>query len=362
MSTLSLEAWGWDEHWSKRLSALEDYDPETSQPGRVVLLRRGVLTVAATGGRFELRTPARFHRADADYPVPTIGDWVVIPADPAPEGDWISAVLPRRTLFSRKATGNRTDEQVLVANLDLLVLTTSFEGDLNPRRLERYLVTARSGGAEVVLVLNKADLTRSTAKALAAVETVAPDLEVIVTSTVSGRGLDELAERLRPGLTVALVGSSGVGKSSIANHLCGRDVMRTGEVRETDHRGRHTTSHRQLIRMPSGALLVDNPGVRELSLWDAAEDLDDEFDDIAQLAAGCRFRNCTHSNEPGCAVLEAIQSGALDEARFQSYVKLSEEAEEVARRRQERERLEGKKTMRKIAAGKRRKKGRAGRP
>ncbi len=353
-SSPALADWGWDEHWQTTIDTREGHDATKHQPARVIVVLRGVLTVATGAGTYEVRVPARFFRSDTTDPVPTVGDWVLIPASPAAEGDWITAVLPRRSLFSRKATGNRTDEQVLVANLDLLLLTTSFEGDLNARRLERYLVTARSGGADVVLLLNKLDLVDSAEHALAEIRTVAPDLRVIPTSTLSGEGIDDVDDLLRPGLTVALVGSSGVGKSSLANRLFGGEVMKTGGVRQSDLRGRHTTSHRQLLRMPSGALLVDNPGMRELSLWDASEELDDTFDDIVQLAGNCRFRNCTHTSEPGCAIAEALGGGTLDASRFESYLKLSQEAGEVAERRRERSRLDGKKTKRAIAGGKRR--------
>ncbi|HLY81177.1 MAG TPA: ribosome small subunit-dependent GTPase A, partial [Caulobacteraceae bacterium] len=239
-------------------------------------------------------------------------------------------VLPRRTAFVRRAADSVTAEQVVAANVDLALLVASMNADLNPRRLERYLATAWQSGAKPVVVLTKADLAEDPEGDIADAESVAFGTPVLPVSAVTGEGMAALAAWLKPGETAVLVGSSGVGKSSLVNALAGETLMATAAIREDDAHGRHTTTHRELIRLPPnamvpGALILDTPGMRELGLLDADEGLSATFDDVEEIAAGCRFNDCHHGNEPGCAVRAALDSGELDPGRWKSFVKLQKE-------------------------------------
>jgi ribosome biogenesis GTPase len=234
-------------------------------------------------------------------------------------------VLPRRTAFVRKAAFTTADQQVVAANVDVALLVASMNGDLNARRLERYLATAWQSGAAPVVVLTKADLARDPEAAIAEAESVAFGAPVLVVSAVTGEGLDDLAAQLKPAQTAVLVGSSGVGKSSLVNALAGEALMTVAAIREDDAKGRHTTTHRELIRLPSGALILDTPGMRELGLIDADEGLSTTFEDVEALAGQCRFSDCGHTNEPGCAIQSALETGVLDPGRWTSFQKLQRE-------------------------------------
>lgn len=265
------------------------------------------------------------HKSAGRAGMPVTGDWVAARkagAEPA----IIEAVLPRKTLFSRRAAGRREDEQPVAANIDLVFLVCGLDGDYNLRRLERYLTLAVESRAEAVVVLNKSDLCTDVSSRLAETAAVARGAPVIATTTTTPAGLDELRTFLAYGRTVALLGSSGVGKSAIVNCILGVDRQRTNAVRESDSRGRHTTTHRELIPLPGGGALIDTPGMRELQLWAGQESVERSFDEIEQIASACRFRNCSHSGESGCAVAQAIDDGELDEERWISYCKLLAEA------------------------------------
>lgn len=258
---------------------------------------------------------------------PTVGDWVEI--IPNPLGDaWITAVAPRKSLFMRKLPGKSVGEQAVAANFDDVLIVTSLNQDFSGRRIERYVALAWQSGGTPVIVLTKRDLaTAETAASYeSAAQEAAPFVDVLTVSAHTGEGLDALRERLSQGQTAALLGSSGVGKSSLVNALLGCDRMHVAEIREDDARGRHTTTHRQLITLPTGACIIDTPGMRELGLWDANEGVAAAFDDIESLSALCRFSDCAHDAEPGCAVKQAIEEGALDAGRLRSYHKLQREA------------------------------------
>jgi ribosome biogenesis GTPase len=259
--------------------------------------------------------------------MPAVGDWVVV-CDAPGERDAIEALLPRRTKVSRKTPWLKAEEHILVANVDTVVLVTGLDADFNPRRLERYLTAAWDSGADPVIVLTKLDVLDDPDKLVEA-EAVAVGVPVHAVSNVTGEGLDELRALLRPAKTFVLLGSSGTGKSTLANRLAGRKVMDTGDLRN-DGRGRHTTRHRQLLMMPGGAILIDTPGLRELQVWEG--DLDSAFADIAELAAQCRFNDCAHSSEPDCAVTEALANGELDADRWQNYLKLQRELRAIEAR------------------------------
>jgi len=275
--------------------------------------------------------------------LPAIGDWVAVRLRDESPRPLILAVLPRRTAFVRRAAGDRAVAQVLAANIDTVFLVVGLDADFNLRRLERTLVLAWESGAEPVVVLNKADLPSADLDVRRAeVAGIAPGVPVVVLAARRGEGLDALAPWLAAARTVALLGSSGVGKSTIVNRLLGREKQKTQEVRAADQRGRHTTTHRELVALPGGALLVDTPGLREIQLWSDGAGLDAAFEDVLSLGGACRFRDCAHRGEPGCALRAAVADGRLDSARLESYLKLQAELrstevrEDPLRRREER--------------------------
>ena len=303
-------------------------------PARVLAEDRGSYQLIASFGEIRGSVTGRFRFEAGEDPAayPAVGDWVTIEAGMAGE-TVIHAVLPRRTALIRQAAGRRTEAQVVGANLDVVFVVASLNAELNLRRLERYVAAAWESGAEPVVLLTKADLQTddAVASALADVTRVAAGASAIVVSAVDGRGLDEVRARIGDGRTVAFVGSSGVGKSTLLNRLAGTDIAATQEIRDDDARGRHTTTRRQLHLLPDGGLVLDTPGMRELSLWDA-EGLDRSFGDVEALAAGCRFNDCSHAGEPGCAVAVALADGRLAADRVTAWRKLEREAAHHERR------------------------------
>lgn len=260
------------------------------------------------------------YSAESAADLPATGDYVLARRIDAATV-LIEQLLPRRTKLSRRAAGTRREEQVLAANVDLAFLLCGLDGDFNPRRIERYLAVAHEGGVEPVVVLNKADTCPDRDDPLAAARAVAGDALVLMISALTGEGCDALTQLLAPGLTAVLLGSSGAGKSTLLNRITGSEMHSTAAVREHDSRGRHTTTHRELIPLPSGAALIDTPGLREIQLWAGESSVAAVFDDIAAHAALCRFGDCTHMSEPGCAVRDAV-----DPARLASFHKLRREA------------------------------------
>ncbi len=327
---------GWSDEWDRRFAQFAEQGLE---PARVVAEHKGAYRLAglrpAQGDRSDLwgEISGRFrHAARSRAEYPAVGDWVAVRPLPGEDRAMIVAVLPRKSKFSRKVAGDGADEQVVSANVDTVLLMMGLDQDFSPRRLERYLVMAWESGARPAIVLNKADLCDDVAARVQEVEAVTRGVPTHVVSCRTGLGLAELNRYVEPGQTVALLGSSGVGKSTLINRLYGADVMRTGDVRERDHRGRHTTVHRQLIRLPGGGLLIDNPGMRELQLWDADEGLRSIFEDVESLARACRFGDCQHEAEPDCAVLEAVAEGRLSPERLESYRTMQRELAQLAAR------------------------------
>ena len=294
-------------------------------PGRVALEHTHIYRVITEAGESLARVSGRLrHRATTRADFPAVGDWVAV-QPPEHSGDSrIVAVLPRRSRFSRRAAGDPTEEQVVAANIDTVFLVAGLDGDFNPRRIERYLLVAVESGASPVVVLNKADLVDDAAAMADVVRASVGDVPVHVVSCRVPGGVDLLRQYLGTGQTAALLGSSGVGKSTIVNRLVGQELLKTVEVRESDSRGRHTSTARQMIVLPEAGVLIDTPGMRELQLWDSG-DVRDAFGDIEELAGSCRFRDCRHREEPGCAVLDAVSSGALAHGRLESYHKLQNE-------------------------------------
>ena len=346
--------------WTPRLAeAFAPFQGPRVEAGRVALEHTHIYRVLTAGGETLARVSGRLrhaaaHRAD----FPAVGDWVVLET-PETGGDAsatartkgsasygetgrIRAVLPRSSRFSRRAAGNPTEEQVVAANIDVVFLVSGLDHDFNPRRIERYLVTAWDSGAAPVIVLNKADLVPDPAAFVAEVSALANDVPVLAVSARQPDTVSALRAHVGPGRTAALLGSSGVGKSSLANALIGEERLATREVRESDSRGRHTTTGRQLLWLPGGGILIDTPGMRELQLWDTGEPVSGAFADIDALAGGCRFRDCAHGTEPGCAVVAAVKNGALAASRLESFRKLQGEQAFQATQQDERARLEQK--------------------
>ena len=332
-----------DYGWTERLAeAFAGLAAPPRVPARVTLEYTHIYRVVTTDGETLARVAGRLrHQAQARADFPAVGDWVVL--EPVADGDArIHTVLPRFSRFSRRAAGDVTEEQVVAANIDLVFLIGGLDNDFNPRRIERYLVVARESGATPVVILNKADLVADPTSYVDAIREHAADVDVHAVSTHQPESLEILRQYLGRGRTAALLGSSGVGKSTIVNRLVGFDLLQTRDVRITDSRGRHTSTARQMVLLETGGVLIDTPGMRELQLWDSGESLGDVFADVAEFAGGCRFRDCTHRREPGCAVRAAADAGELPVDRLESYLKLASEREHQARQQDERALLEDK--------------------
>lgn len=324
---MSLRNLGWNDEWEGKWQHQKGELDAGWVPARVVAQQKKFWRIVGEFGECWAEVAGRMHFENkSSAALPLTGDWVAAAIRQAEGRGTIHGLLPRRSCFSRKAAGKRTDEQVLAANVDTAFVVTSLNLDLNPRRLERYLALVWESGATPVVLLNKADLCDARAEGIREVESVAIGVAVHAVSAATGENLEELMPYFAEGQTVALLGSSGTGKSTLVNRLMGREVQAVREIREDDDRGRHATTARELFALPGGGLILDTPGMRELQLWDAGEGLDHTFADIAALAAQCRFRDCSHQSEPGCAVRAALENGELDAERLESLRKL--EAEE----------------------------------
>jgi len=330
--------------WNDRLDrALAAHAADGLVPGRVALEHTHIYRVMTEAGESLARVSGRLrHQASNRADFPAVGDWVVLESPEHGGEARIVAVLPRQSRFSRRAAGDPTEEQVVAANIDTVFLVAGLDGDFNPRRIERYLLVATESGAAPVIVLNKADMADSADSMADATRALAGSTPVHAISCRVPGGVDVLKQYLGPGQTGALLGSSGVGKSTIVNRLIGHDLLRTQDVRESDSRGRHTSTTRQLVLLPESGVLIDTPGMRELQLWDSGETMGGAFGDIEALAARCRFRDCRHRQEPGCAVRAAIAAGEVPAGRLESYHKLQDEQAHQARQLDQRAQIEEK--------------------
>ena len=336
---MTLEQLGWNDRFA---AAFAEHAASGRVPGRVVLEHTHIYRVAIDGEELLARVSGRLrHHAAARADFPAVGDWVAVAR--VEDGDArIHAVLPRFSRFSRRAAGDVTEEQIVAANIDVVFLVGGLDHDFNPRRIERYLVVAWESGATPVIVLNKADLVDDPQRFVEDVRASAPGVDVYAVAAHRAETLEPLRAHLGPGRTGALLGMSGVGKSTIVNRLIGQELLKTRDVRITDSRGRHTTTARQLVVLGDGGGLIDTPGMRELQLWDTGQSLEGAFADIEALAVHCRFRDCRHAEEPGCAVRAAVDAGDLPGARYESYAKLAAEREHQHRQQDERAMLEHK--------------------
>lgn len=357
---LDLHILGWNDYFSKAFKAIEE---ENYLPLRITREDRGLYTAEGSSGTFQCRVTGRYrwiHSLKSEYPA--VGDWVAASSSEQCEEDidehedsetlrkaLIHSVLPRRSAFSRKVAGEVTEEQVVAANINTLFIVTGLDENFNTRRIERYLTLAWESGAQPVVLLNKADLCTDSIARLIEVEEIAAGSDVHLLSAIDHMGLQELKKYFREGSTAAFIGSSGVGKSTIINEMLGTGRQDTQEVSGLGSRGRHTTTRRELIVLPKGGMVIDTPGLREIQVWGDEEGLERAFDDIEELAQNCRFRDCSHDQEPGCMIQEALAEGTLPEERFASYLKLKREFAYHQRRKSVRGRHEERDKWKKIS-------------
>lgn len=344
---MNLKELGFDEYFEKYYS---DYREKGFSIGRVYVEHRGMYGLYTEEGELmgEVTGKMRYAASCRDA-YPAVGDWVII-SPPAQNGNaTIHAVLPRKSKFSRKAAGAETEEQVVASNFDTVFIVSSLNKNYNLRRIERYLTTAWESGGNPVIILSKADLCTDAEEKIREVQSTAIGVPVYAISSVTGQGIEDLNNYFKEGNTVAVMGSSGVGKSTLINCLAGEAILEVQEAREDDDRGRHTTTFRELVLLPSGGLIIDTPGMRELQLWDGDEGIHEAFEDIETIAAGCRFGDCRHEKEPGCAVKRAIENGTLSLERFESYKKLQRELLFIENKQKQLNRLLEKKKSKKTA-------------
>ena len=342
---MHLESLGWDESY---VDAFRPFEQDGLAPARVAVEHRSEYVVYSQQGELRAELAGRLRHSGEH---PAVGDWVAVAARADEGRARIEALLPRRTAFVRKASsaeGRETQGQVVAANVDVVFVVCGLDLNYNVRRVERYLTLAWESGAQPVVLLTKADLCDDVESRTWEIESVAFGIPVHAVSAPRGDGVETVRSYVPAGRTAALLGSSGVGKSTLVNALVGEEVLATREIRE-DGRGRHTTTHRQLVPLPDGGLVLDTPGMRELQLWDAEGGLESAFQDVEELAARCRFADCAHRREPGCAVRAALASGTLDLERFESWRKLQRELERLARKQDARARSDERKARARFA-------------
>lgn len=338
---------GWDSHF---IAAFAAFDGEGHVPARVTAEYQGIFRIDGLPGEALARVSGKLrHNAASREAFPVVGDWVAAACGRNGGEALIHAVLPRRTALTRKASGDSVEQQVIAANIDTIFIVQGLDENYNLRRLERFLAMSRASGAFPVVILNKSDLCDAAEDRRIETAAVSGEAPVHVISSMSGAGYDELVAYLRPGKTIAFIGSSGVGKSTIINVLLGAETQKTNAVRPDDSKGRHTTTNRQMFILPGKALLIDTPGVREVALWDAEAGTKDSFEDIETLGLQCRFSNCAHEMEPGCAVNEAVANGTIDAGRLDNYRRLQREKEYLASRQDMHLKLQRKSAERRLS-------------
>ena len=345
--TFDLTDLGWDAEWARLFAP---YAAEGLVPARVAIEFNYIYRLYGEAGELQAQHAGRMrHHAEGRENRSAVGDWVAALPTPGEAAATIEAVLPRRSRFSRKVAGETTEEQIVAANIDTVFLVMGLDGDYNPRRLERYLLMAYESGAQPVVLLNKTDVAEHLAEDLHEIAGIAVGLPVHAISARERHGIEVIERHLGPGRTGALLGSSGVGKSTIVNALMGEEMLKTRDVRASDSRGRHTTRHRHLILLGSRGLLIDTPGMRELQLWTQSESARETFEDVEGLAKACHFSDCQHREEPRCAVKQAIADGTLAPVRLESYLKLEDEMRSLDVRKDARAQIDEKRKMKTVS-------------
>jgi ribosome biogenesis GTPase len=338
---------GWDAEWAR---AFAPHAAAGLVPARVAIEYNYIYRLYAEAGEWQAQHAGRLrHQAEGRENMSAVGDWVAVLPTPGEAAATIEAVLPRRSRFSRKVAGETTEEQIVAANIDTVFLVMGLDGDYNPRRLERYLLMAYESGARPVVLLNKSDVADHLPADLDEIARIAVGIPVHAISARTRSGIEVIESYLGPGRTGALLGSSGVGKSTIVNALMGDEKLKTQDVRASDSRGRHTTRHRHLILLGSRGLLIDTPGMRELQLWTQSESARETFEDVETLAASCHFTDCRHREEPRCAVKQAIADGTLDAGRLENYHKLQDEMRSLDVRKDARAQIDEKRKMKTVS-------------
>jgi len=331
-NTSALAALGWDAEWQRAFDAMSQEHPGLL-PARISMETKLNYLVWTAEDELPAKVTGKLLHETKRDPLnrPKVGDWVGVSLADKGERAQIRQLLPRRSQLTRKVPGRRNEAQVIAANFDTVFIVQGLDDNFNLRRLERCLVMVHEGGAQPVVVLNKRDVCRNLAERLREARTAAGQTPIVSLSAITGEGMDLLQPWIRPGQTVAFIGSSGVGKSTLINRLYGDTVQETREVRERDSKGRHTTVRREMIFLPGGGVVIDTPGMREFHLWFAEEGLEAAFSDIEAIAANCRFNDCSHSSEPGCAVIEAVEKGALARERHQNFLRLQADLNKLNR-------------------------------
>jgi ribosome biogenesis GTPase len=317
---MELETLGWDFY---KQSSVENLNVDEQNIARVAVENRGGYLLYSSVGELQGMVQGKFMRnvkLESDYP--KVGDWVVIEKLQGEEKAIIKEVLPRFSKISRKRAGEDIAEQIIAANVDLVFIMQGLDGDFNMSRLERYVAMSKEGGCEPIIILNKADLADDAQEKLHELSQKIPGIKIFLVSAKNGQGIEDVRNLISKGLSVVFVGSSGVGKSTLVNALLGIDRQKTDLIRIDDSKGRHTTTKRELIVLPSGGLLIDTPGMRELGLWASEEALSEAFEDIDEFAVNCKFNDCDHEHNAGCAVVVALREGLITQDRYQSYIKL----------------------------------------